>query len=303
MRGDPASKRFIIGWLAVAASTLIASGWAFWGIVENFHEGWYRGSLSSNLALMLVQYLGPMLLFSALALLAISSPRAGGFAHMVVGVVACLFLFGFRARAATLFLLLPLLLLGALYWYGRPHPRRSAGWLAAGLPLLTLLVCGLEPALRVAGRLDDGDRDARLVEGNGVRLVWAPDGAGWPRQGVTWPEAVRRCLDLTGDGTSLADLPQSIWRLPTVDEAVRSMARHGSNSGGVWDSQSRTATYRVRPDKESPLWNTRSQVIYWWTADPVDSASAFMVAYDGQVWPKPRDYGPGNLGFRCVKPP
>lgn len=27
-----------------------------------------------------------------------------------------------------------------------------------------------------------------------------------------------------------------IWRLLTVDEAVRSMARHGLSSGGVWDA-------------------------------------------------------------------
>jgi hypothetical protein len=74
------------------------------------------------------------------------------------------------------------------------------------------------------------------------------------------------CQYLSEDGLTLASMPQHIWRLPTVDEAVRSMARHVQNSGGVWDADIAKATYKTTPDKESPLWNVRSQVIYWWTA-------------------------------------
>ncbi len=50
--------------------------------------------------------------------------------------------------------------------------------------------------------------------------------------GVPWEEAVRRCRHLTEEGTALADTPQDVWRLPIVEEAVRSMHRHGNNSGG-----------------------------------------------------------------------
>jgi hypothetical protein len=44
-----------------------------------------------------------------------------------------------------------------------------------------------------------------------------------------------------------------------------------------------------------------SQVIYWWTVTEVDQEHAYMIAYDGQVWPRAKQLGPASLGFRCVK--
>ncbi len=55
------TKRQPLGWLAVALSTSIASFWAFWGIIENFHEGWFHESLLLNVGLMFVQYLSPVI--------------------------------------------------------------------------------------------------------------------------------------------------------------------------------------------------------------------------------------------------
>ena len=143
---------------------------------------------------------------------------------------------------------------------------------------MTLAVCAIEPVWRLSGRINDGDFGARLVEGNGLKLVWAPAGPGWPLQiggaredrMMVWAEAVRRCRHLKEDGLTLDDSPRDIWRLPTVEEAVRSMARHGQNAGGVWDAQSALASYRIKPDKETPLWNPHSMVIYWWTGTEVD---------------------------------
>ena len=43
----------------------MACFWAFWGIIENFHEGWYFDSTWSNLAPMFGQYLSFMLGFIA----------------------------------------------------------------------------------------------------------------------------------------------------------------------------------------------------------------------------------------------
>jgi hypothetical protein len=80
------------------------------------------------------------------------------------------------------------------------------------------------------------------------------------------------------------------------------MARHGENSGGVWDANSAKANYQTTPDKESPLWNTHSQVIYWWTAAEVDGDHAYIIVYDGKVWSRGKEFGPDYLGFRCVKP-
>jgi formylglycine-generating enzyme required for sulfatase activity len=155
----------------------------------------------------------------------------------------------------------------------------------------------------VSQRIDDGNLQARLVHGNEVNLIWAPDGPGWPRSGVNWEEAQQVCQYLGEDGLTRAPMPQHIWRLPTVDEAVRSMVRHGQNSGGVWDTETAKATYITTPDKESPLWNVYSQVIYWWTATEVDEERAYIIVYDGKVWPRAKQFGLAYLGFRCVKQP
>ena len=297
------SKTEFVGWLAVALSTLIACIWAFWGIIENFHEGWNHSSFFYNLGLMFLQYLSPMMIFVSLTLLSIAYPRSGGILHALIGIALALFLFGWDDFAPLVLIIVPLILLGICYWFGRPQPRRLAYKIAVGLPLLTLVVCGVEPVVRISGRVNDGNLGERLVEGNGVRLVWAAEGNGWPREGVTWQEAVRRCQYLAQDGKTLADVPQNIWRLPSVEEAVGSMSRHTANSGGVWNTQTAKAAYRVRPDKESPLWNVHSQVIYWWTATEIDDERAYIIVYDGKVWQRRKRFAPGYLGYRCVRMP
>jgi hypothetical protein len=79
------------------------------------------------------------------------------------------------------------------------------------------------------------------------------------------------------------------------------MARHGKNSGGIWDAENAEAAYKTTPDKESPLWNVYSQVIYWWTATEVDEERAYIIVYDGKVWPRSKVFGPAYLGYRCVR--
>jgi hypothetical protein len=76
------------------------------------------------------------------------------------------------------------------------------------------------------------------------------------------------------------------------------MARHGVNAQGQWDSSLARARYSEQPDKESPLWNVHSPIIYWWTATEVDSGSAYIIVYDGKVWPKLKRQW---MGCRCVK--
>ncbi|MEZ4712959.1 MAG: hypothetical protein R3A44_37565 [Caldilineaceae bacterium] len=294
------NKRNIVGWIAVSLSLAITCFWAYWGIIENFHEGWFHESLLSNMGLMFVQYLSPMLVFLGVALVSIRWPRIGAGLH-VIGALFAFWFFGGAANAGMIFIMTPLLLFALLYWFGRPQPRKVATYLVIGLPLLTLMIFGVEPIARVSQRVNDGDLGAREVAGNGVTLTWAPDGPGWPRAGMDWYAADDACRYLVEDGKALATSPQNIWRLPTVDEAVRSMARHGVNSGGVWDATSAQATYQTRPDKESPLWNVYSQVIYWWTATEIDAEDAYIIVYDGKVWPRDKEFGPAYLGFRCVK--
>jgi hypothetical protein len=296
------NKRQVAGWVAVSISTVITCFWAFWGIIENFHEGWYYESWSSNLGLMFAQYLSPMFLFMGVTVVSIFWPRLGGGLHVVLATFAIWF---FQAiENPILFILIaPLVGLGALYWYGRARPQKLAVSLVLGLPILTLVISGIAPVMRVSQRVDDGDLNARLVEGNGVALIWAPDGPGWPLTGTNWVDAVEICEHLSEDGMTLNSEPQNIWRLPTVDEAVRSMALHGQNNSGIWDAENAKASYQTNPDKESPLWNVHSQVIYWWTSTEVDSDRAYIIVYDGKVWPRSKQIGPAYLGFRCVKQP
>ena len=294
------NKRQIVGWIAVGLSTTITCIWAFWGIIENFHEGWYYESWLSNVGLMFVQYLSPMLIFMGVTLISINWHRLGGGLHWIFALLVAWF-FQVFSNAAMFLLIVPLVAMGALYWFGRPQPRQLAVSLAVGLPLLTLILFGIEPVIRVSQRVDDGNLQARSVQGNGVNLTWAPDGPGWPRIGADWYQAQQVCEYLDADGLTSASMPQHIWRLPTVDEAVRSMALHGQNSGGVWNAKLAQATYKTTPDKESPLWNVHSQVIYWWTATEVDPEHAYIIVYDGKVWSRTKQFGPAYLGFRCVK--
>jgi len=138
----------IMGWIAVGFSTLITCFWAFWGIIENFHEGWYYTSWFSNLGLMFVQYLSPMLIFMGVSLVSIYKPRIGGGLHVIIVLLAAWFFHVF-SNVGILLLLVPLIVIGALYWFGRPQPLKLAAALVIGLPFLTLLVAGIGPVLRV----------------------------------------------------------------------------------------------------------------------------------------------------------
>ena len=80
-------KRKVVGWIAVGISIAITCFWAFWGIIENFHEGWFYPSLLRNVGLMLVQYLSVMLIFMGVTLVSIYWPRGGGRHPCAYGIV------------------------------------------------------------------------------------------------------------------------------------------------------------------------------------------------------------------------
>jgi hypothetical protein len=155
---------------------------------------------------------------------------------------------------------------------------------------------------RLASHRTLGRRQLRCAprRGHGVRLVWAPEGPGWPDHYANWWDAVDKCTHLTPDGHALATSPQNVWGLPTVDEAVRSMVYRDKNAGGVWEAQTATARYRTWPDKDSPLWKPHSQVIYWWTGTPVDEKRAYRIAYNGQVYAFPKRGWGDYWAYRCV---
>ena len=311
-RIEQATPRFVrntasaLGWVAVALVTLAACFWSFWGTIEAFHEGWWHPQFGIRL-LQLLAYLSPAIVFCGLALAGIRWPRVGGALCALIGVAIAALICIDRAEFSLDILLcltaLPIVV-GLLFWFGRPNPRVAAYAASLGLPLVIMIVCGIEPVYRVSTRFDDGDRGARLVKGNGVALLWAPAGPGWSRDGnVTWADAQDRVRFLTADGSSLAEEPQDIWRLPTRAEVVASLTRHNRNSGGVWDEVRQLPSYQVKPDKESPIWDPYASLIYLWTSEVVDRQRVWIVVYHGGVYPHPKNIGSTSHGFRAVRDP
>lgn len=296
----------ILGWTAVVLGTLVASFWAFWGTIEAFHEGWCKPQLWMRL-LQLVAYLTPATLFCSLTALGVRWPRVGAASFVLIGVVIATLIWidqsGISGINYLMITAAPVLL-GMMFLFGRPKPKAVAYAISIGLPVLLVVACGVEPVMRVSTRFDDGDRGARLVEGNGVALLWAPAGPGWSRGGnVPWAKASERASHLTADGLSLADEPQHIWRLPTREEIVRSLTRDNHNAGGSWNPDREQASYRHKPDKESPLWDPFSPLIYLWTSQQRDDKLAWIVVYHGGIYSKNKLLGSSSLGFRAVREP
>jgi hypothetical protein len=291
------------GWIATILVASFACLWAFWGSIENFHEGWFYESFWKNVALMFIQYLPFGLSFTIVGAISVLWPRVGA-SIFLAGAVGAYFLF--QTGAGLVIFAIPLLAAAICFWFGNPPPRKWALILVVGLPLLTMVGFSVEPAIRVSGRIDDGNYHARVIEGNGVKLMWAPEGPGWTTtaedlKNASWYGATLACQFLNKEGTALADTPQNIWRLPTVDEAVRSSVRHGTNAGGIWDSASKSPSYNTMPDKESPLWKVHSPVIYWWTSTEPNDTTAYRIVYNGGVQRLYKKIRMGDLGFRAVR--
>ena len=294
----------IVGWIGVLLVTLTASFWAFWGVIEAFHEGWCKPYLWMRL-LQLLAYLSPATVLCTSAALGLRWPRMGATLFLLLGVTIAGLIIAddanFGLFITTTLTVVPALV-GLLFFIGRPQPKRAAYALSVGLPLLIILGFGAEPVVRVSTRFDDGDRSARLVEGNGITLLWAPAGPGWSRNGlVGWKEARERANHLTEDGLSLANEPQNVWRLPTREEVVRSLTRGNRNAGGTWDPVGERPHYERKPDKESPLWDPYAPLIYLWTAEEESEDRAWIVVYHGGVSSKPKAVGSPSIGFRAVR--
>ncbi len=194
----------------------------------------------------------------------------------------------------------------------------------------------------VLTRQDDGFRGERTISGNGVTLVWASEGPGWnwqqswggypswqalalyglppvglddkPGYQPAWDaessefanaedmQEYNLCRYLSEDGLTLMDEPQDIWRMPTTDELVRSLSRHGENAGCTWKGEIAQQTQcEILPDKESPLWASDLPVIYYWSSDSHTYREGYFVAYNGMVNATYKAGGNPRHGYRCVK--
>ena len=298
-----ARKRRVLGWVGVSITVVISSFWAWWGAFENFHEGWYSASLWENIFMLLFQYLLFAILFVVLALVILRWKKIGFILHLVTGAFCIWFFGGANFSVLGLLIVIPFAALGLIYYFGEPSPLKWAYRLIVFVPLIIVLAISVPQGIKVSARMDDGNFGTRIVEGNAVTLAWAPRGPGWPDRGVSWEEAREICKHLSEDGITIMETAQNVWRLPTVDEAARSMMLHGENAGGVWDAEKETAIYKKTPDKESPLWDVHSKVIYYWTADTSvhDEKKASIIVYDGGVYARRKIDHYGYLSFRAVK--
>lgn len=297
------NKKSIIGWIGVIITLIFSSLWAYWGAIENLHEGWYSASIWENLFMLVFQYLLFTIIFTLLAMAAIKWKKIGLILHIALACFCVWFFSGASFHVLGLLIVIPIIALGLLYYFGEPKPKKWACRLLICVPLIIILAISIPQGIKVSQRMDDGNFGMRIVEGNGVTLVWAPRGPGWPDKGITWDEAQNICRYLSEDGTTVMKDKQNIWRLPTVDEAVRSMMLHGENAGGVWSPEKEKAVYDKTPDKETPLWDVHSKVIYYWTNETSasDERRAYIIVYHGGVFDKMKIDGQGYLSFRAVK--
>jgi hypothetical protein len=329
---------------------VVTAFWTFWGTAEMYHEGWW-GAWYNRLP-----YLAPIAATLAPALVAFRWPIVGGSIIIAIGVFALGFFGGDVAFIGLAIALVGLgFLVDGIVKHRRkaeppgPPPswwrRQSRSLIAVTATLLIFLGVSAYNLPTVLTRVDDGDRSARLIEGNGVSLVWAPEGPGWnwkqPWGGYpSWqsialygvpPVGLRDklgfghqegesaiavfataedmattnlCRYLSDDGTTLPHEPQDIWRMPTTDEIVRSLGRHGANAGCTWQGEyGEQAACDVQPDKESPLWSTDQPVIYYWSAESHSEGLGYFVAYNGTVSAARKLGGNPRHGYRCVRDP
>lgn len=305
-------RQQVTGWIALSISMTIAALWAMWGSIEAFHEGWWAPTLIGRLG-QTAFYLLPMALVIAMGALSIAWHKAGAIVFFTLGAAFTVFIFGSRWPEIGWDVFLgyaPITLavvgVGLLWWFGKPRPKRLAFGIMFGVPLLAAVCCGAYPAYRVSQRDTVVQLDACHVDSNGVNLLWAPAGPGWVRDAahsVDWFEAQKICNRLDASGSELLDEPQGIWRLPTVEEAVRSQLRRGVSCGGSWDAQAERATYELPPDKEAPLWDSFSETTYWWTSSEADDERAYFIVYNGSVWTRRKTLAMGSHGFRAVRNP
>lgn len=354
-------KSKIPGHIGTALVIVVTCFWMVWGFGELYYEGWGLPFVQA------VNYLLPGLLFLVFTLTVLAWPLAGGIILIGSGII---FSVGWSLLAISrewfslnwiLFTLLPFLGVlvggGVLFVMESRRLRQVTSGkdktlinkirryqfryiLVLGLPVVTALTVSVYYAPLILSRVDDGKRDARLIKGNGVSLVWAPEGPGWNGKkpsGVypSWDDIALYgvkpvgfhnkpsyenqhasqenmnttciCRYLSEDGKILEEKPSHIWRMPTTEEIVRSLVSQGQNAGCTWDGKSQKAHCQKQPNKNTPLWAPDQSPIYYWSSDEYDDEKAWYVPYTGglryggAIHYQNKDWANPRHGYRCVK--
>lgn len=196
MPGDVRSR--LPGILAASLMLVTTTLWTFWGMFEMYWEAWW-GPWNLRLA-----YLTPAGACLLLMVIALAWPRGGGWLIIASGAAFTAWWWSLQmargvfslAGALSMFPASAMLVLvGILFLKEAAYrqQRKKSGWqppavwwrrnfrfvACLGIPALVTLGVSAFWAPTLLMRVDDGRRDARLIEGNGVRLLWAPEGPGW----------------------------------------------------------------------------------------------------------------------------
>ncbi len=354
-------KHRLPGYVATTLAILLTCLWTFWGTSEVYFEGWGLPFLE------ILRYLIFAVSFLFITLIMVRWPRIGGWAIILIGGAFTIFMFSIAYGRGYLTWRVALsyfpvtglsIIIGVLFIIegNQRRTRLAQGWsppeswfrrnlqyiVVVGVPVIVALGATIYWAPLILARVDDGDRGTRLIEGNGITLVWAPQGSGWnwkqpwggfpswddlalygvspigfeDKPGFEGRHATQKemektglCLFLIEDGTRLAAEPQNFWRMPTSDEIIRSLVSSGENAGCTWNMETEIGGCLHQPNKDTPLWAPDEAPIYYWSADEFDDESAWYVPYTVggkySISPRyqPKDWGNPRHGYRCVREP
>ncbi|MEA3441571.1 MAG: hypothetical protein U9R58_14960 [Chloroflexota bacterium] len=349
------------GIIAAGVGILITCVWTYWGVAEMLYEGW--GMPFPAILRYLILAVGCLIL----TLLGITWSRIGGILIILIGGLFTIFwinlainrgLMSWSWILSTFPISGFLVIIGVLFLIeghvrrkrklegDEPSPewwrRNLAQIIAIGAPLLIAAGVVIFYLPLLTSRIDDGSRDAALIEGEGVQLVWAPQGPGWNWKQSwggypSWDSLARYgmppigleqkpdiddehasendmqeyglCRYLSADGRTLLDEPQDVWRMPTADEIVGSLVSGGKSAGCWWDGDAYAAECRLQPNKDTPLWASDEEPVYYWSGDEDGADEAVYVPYTGGVKyggaisSQPKDWGNPRHGYRCVREP
>jgi len=149
------NKKNILGWIGVLLTVVIAGIWAYWGANENFHEGWYSASIWENLFMLIVQYLLFTIIFVLLAVFALRWKWIGLILHIALGAFCMFFFTGANFSVVGLLIVIPLISLGLIYFFGDPKPKKWAYRLVLLVPLTIILIISIPQGIKCSHRMND----------------------------------------------------------------------------------------------------------------------------------------------------
>jgi hypothetical protein len=191
-------KHKLPGYIAIGMLILSTTLWTFWSVGEMYYEGWW-GKWTNRLP-----YLVPACVCWIFTFISLTWPRLGGWIIIIVGggftiwrwlrqaqlgLLTLKWAFGFFPISGLLILIGLLFLFDGHYRHKRNliESTPSKHWAHRNLryiiaytpPLITTIAVTALFVPFLCSRYNDGNRDARLIQGKGISLIWAPAGPGW----------------------------------------------------------------------------------------------------------------------------